>query len=228
MWGYFFDKGFVNPIDDMRPDNPATHPDLVKDLADEFTKSGYDIKHLIRCICNSQTYQRTSRGIDENEEDSAYFSHMPVRVMSPHQLFGSLEVALGKDVTNAAPREAMMGKGAKKAGPKLQGPEKVIQDFDTRDYDESPAEYTYGIPQTLRLMNRQVTAACDAVGQKAASMGSEDAAVEHLYLSILSRRPTAVETQRIKSFVRGDSSPAKGYAAACWALVNCAEFISNR
>lgn len=228
MWAYFFDRGFVNPVDDMRPDNAASHPELIRDLSDEFTKADYDIKYLFRAICNSQTYQRTSRAIDENEEDSSYFSHMPVRVMSPHQLFGSLGVALGREVTNPGRADNGMLKKGKKEGPKQQGPEAVIQAFDTRDYDESPAEYTYGIPQILRLMNRQVMAACDEVGKKAVAMGSDDAAIEHLYLSALSRRPTSAESQRVKTFIRAEPTPAKGYAMACWALVNCAEFISNR
>lgn len=228
MWAYFFDKGFVNPVDDMRPDNAASHPELIRDLADEFAKSGYDIKHFFRAICNSQTYQRTSRALDENEEDGSYFSHMPVRVMSPHQLFGSLEVALGRDVTNPGRGDNMLKKGLKKEGPKQKGSEGVIQAFDTRDYDESPGEYTYGIPQILQLMNRQLMTACDEVGRKAATMGSEDTAIEHLYLSALSRRPTEAETQRVKTFLRREPTPAKGYAMACWALVNCAEFISNR
>ena len=41
-------------------------------------------------------------------------------------------------------------KGAKKEGPKAKGSEGVIQSFDTRDYDENPAEYTYGIAQMLK------------------------------------------------------------------------------
>ena len=61
MWFYFLDRGIVHPVDDFRELNPPSHPGLMKLLADEFAASGFDIKHLVRCICNSQAYQRTSR-----------------------------------------------------------------------------------------------------------------------------------------------------------------------
>src|SRR5262249_43669134 len=63
VWANFFGRGIVNPIDDMRADSPNTHPALLDALAAEFTASGFDIKHLIRCICNSNAYQRTSRSL---------------------------------------------------------------------------------------------------------------------------------------------------------------------
>jgi Protein of unknown function (DUF1549)/Protein of unknown function (DUF1553) len=226
MWAYFFAAGFVNPIDDMRPDNPATHPDLLVALSDEFAKSEYDIKHLIRCICNSQAYQRTSRTTEDNADDATGFSHMPVRVLTPHQLFESLEVATGHDLTPDRPVRA--DKAKKKDGPQAKGREAAIQAFDTRDYDESPAEYTYGIPQLLRLMNRQLAKTCDETGEKAAAMSSPEVAIEHLYLTALSRRPTPSEIERMKSFASGEESPAKGYAGVFWALLNSAEFACNR
>ena len=228
MWSYFFDKGFVNPIDDMRPDNPASHPALLKALSDEFTVSGYDIKHLLRCICNSRTYQRTSRSLESNSDDSVYFSHLPMRPLTPHQLFDSLEVATGHDLAEGRSAAARMDKAAKKEGPKAKGRDAVIQAFDTRDYDEAPSEFTYGIPQLLRLMNRLMPPVCDEMGEKATKIGSRDAAIEHLYLTALSRRPTAVEVERMKSYISRESTPTKGYSAVFWALLNSAEFINNR
>jgi hypothetical protein len=60
-WFYFFSRGIVHPVDDFRELNPPSHPGLLKLLTNEFTASGLDVKHLIRCVCNSQAYQRTSR-----------------------------------------------------------------------------------------------------------------------------------------------------------------------
>ena len=56
-WKHFFGRGLVDPEDDMRVTNPPTHPALLDDLANEFVKSGYDMKSLVRLICNSRTYQ---------------------------------------------------------------------------------------------------------------------------------------------------------------------------
>jgi len=58
MWAHFFAKGFVNPIEDMRNDNPASHPELLQALAKEFSAAYHDLKHLIRCVTLSKAYQR--------------------------------------------------------------------------------------------------------------------------------------------------------------------------
>jgi len=222
MWAYFFATGFVNPIDDLRPDNPVSHPELFKELAHEFEASGFDVKHLMRCVCNSKAYQRTSRKMPGSEDGP--FSRMPVRVLTPHQLFDSLATATGREVTGVSPAGKAKGK---KDGPKPTGDEAVIQAFDTRDYDENPAEYTYGIPQLLRLMNRQLTAACDDMGKQLASR-SEEEAIETLYLRALSRRPTPREMIRMREFIVAAGNRTRGYSGVFWALLNSAEFICNR
>ena len=44
MWAHFLGRGFVNPVDDFGPHNPPSHPELLDKLAEEFKKSGYDVK----------------------------------------------------------------------------------------------------------------------------------------------------------------------------------------
>ncbi len=94
MWAHLFGRGLVMPLDDQRADNPGAHPQLMKLLADEFVQSGFDLKHLIRVICNSNAYQRTSRPLPANKDDITLFSHMAVKVVSPGALHDSLSVVL--------------------------------------------------------------------------------------------------------------------------------------
>ncbi len=61
FWYQLFGRGIVNPVDDMHQDNPATHPELLAALTEQFKTSGFDTKYLLRAICNSETYQRSSR-----------------------------------------------------------------------------------------------------------------------------------------------------------------------
>src|SRR5262249_1448060 len=91
LWHHFYGRGFVNPVDDMHKDNMPSHPELLNELSGQFVASGFDVKNLIRAICNSQAYQRTSKPQGDNEDDNVLFSHMNVKVMSPEQLFDSLE-----------------------------------------------------------------------------------------------------------------------------------------
>src|SRR5262249_11772150 len=60
LWGYFFGRGLVDPVDDFRSTNPPSHPELQADLAREFRARGYDLKQLLRTIVRSRTYQLSS------------------------------------------------------------------------------------------------------------------------------------------------------------------------
>src|SRR5207248_300089 len=87
-WGQFFGRGFVNPVDDMHDANPASHPELLAELAKQFAASGFDVKYLIRAICNSETYQRTSRPAGNNAGAAPeLFARGPLKVLTPEQLF---------------------------------------------------------------------------------------------------------------------------------------------
>jgi len=73
-WKHFFGRGIVDPEDDMRVTNPPTHPELLDALAKGFVKSGYDLKGLVRTICNSTTYQLSSNPNDFNLDDRQNYS----------------------------------------------------------------------------------------------------------------------------------------------------------
>ncbi len=98
LWANFFGRGIVNPIDDMLSKAKNTHPELLTMLAEEYAAGQFDQKHLIRCICNSNAYQRTSRPLPENREDEGLYSRMPLKVMSADMLYDSLAVALDRRV----------------------------------------------------------------------------------------------------------------------------------
>src|SRR5262249_4748692 len=60
IWAQFFGRGIVNPVDDMHDGNEPSHPALLQELAGQFAFNQFDVKYLIRAVCNSQTYQRSS------------------------------------------------------------------------------------------------------------------------------------------------------------------------
>jgi hypothetical protein len=60
MWAKFLGRGFVEPIDDFRPSNPAVLPEAMQILAKDFAAHNYDLKTLIKTICASDVYQRSS------------------------------------------------------------------------------------------------------------------------------------------------------------------------
>jgi hypothetical protein len=217
LWSVFLARGLINPLDDIRPDSRVSHLELLELLAEEFIVSKYDVKHLIRCICRSSAYQRSSFTNPQNKDDEELYSHAAVKVIPPRALFATLAMATDNHVHS--PRE---DRGGKK-GPPADG----LAFYDTREYDESPTEYTNGVPQLLRLMNTQLPPACDAVAQTLPKLGSSEKVVEHLYLMTLNRYPNPTETARMTAFIAKQASPVKGYSAALWSLLHTAEFINN-
>src|SRR5262249_49694536 len=146
----FFGRGFVNPVDNFHEDNPPSHPAVLKLLADEFRASGHDLKHLMRCICNSQAYQRTSQPLPANERDTVLFSRMAVKVFSPEAIYDSLTLVMDADrlARPAGPKPA-----AGKKGPALSPREEFIQAFRTSAEAAEGGELSHGIPHFLRRLN---------------------------------------------------------------------------
>jgi hypothetical protein len=86
LWTELMGRGIVDPVDDFRSSNPPANVALLDRLAAEFVKSGYDRKHILRLICNSQTYQRVSTTNRFNESEDALFTHAKVRLLTAEQL----------------------------------------------------------------------------------------------------------------------------------------------
>lgn len=226
FWYQLFGRGIVNPVDDMHQDNVATHPELLAAMTEQLKTSGFDLKYLLRAICNSETYQRTSKPSNDNQSDDRFLSHRVVRVLSAEQLYDSLTTVVGKSGAGRTDRKAPI---AGKKGAPAGGRENFLNFFRI-DEGADPLEYQAGIPQALRMMNSgQFNNTTDTVA-KAMKEGSTPAqVVERLFIHSLSRRPTAEETQRLTDFVRqkGGSDPRTAYGDIVWALINSSEFAFN-
>lgn len=86
IWADLMGRGIVEPVDDFRSSNPPSNAPLLDALAQEFIRSGYDRKHILRLICNSRTYQRTGRTNRFNATDESLFSHARLRQLTAEQL----------------------------------------------------------------------------------------------------------------------------------------------
>ncbi|QDU24324.1 DUF1549 and DUF1553 domain-containing protein [Urbifossiella limnaea] len=225
-WAALFGSGFVNPIDDMHDDNPASHPALLDAMARDFGRNGFDVKFLYKSILLSKAYGRTSKPAAGNDKDEALFSHQAVKVMSPEQLFDSLAQATGLSQQVAA-RQAKnpMAKG------QPSGPRDQFVNFFLAGADAfTPTEYEAGIPQALRLMNsRQLAGNPQAVRLYQTNAKDEPRAVlEKMFLATLARRPTPAEVTRLTNYVQGAGTQAEGYGDVLWAILNSSEFTMIR
>jgi hypothetical protein len=224
MWAHFFGRGLVNPVDDMHDDNEPSHPELLAALAEQFKANAFDVKYLVRAICNSETYQRTSRPHEGNGEDKRLFSHAAVRALSPEQLYDSLTAAVGKGPTGRA--------FANKKGPAGRfgpgNPRAQFVNFFRVEDGANPLEYQAGIPQALRLMNSAQLGKGEAAVAEATEGGRmPPQVIERLFLRALSRRPTPEEMQRLTEYVARQADAHAAYGDILWALVNSSEFALN-
>jgi len=90
LWGYLLGVGIIEPLDDIRAGNPATNPELLDYLTEEFIRSGFNAQHLIRLICQSRTYQLSVATNKWNEDDKINFSHAIARRLPAEVLYDAV------------------------------------------------------------------------------------------------------------------------------------------
>jgi hypothetical protein len=227
VWAQFFVRGLVSPVDNLSDANPPSHPELFDTLARQFADSGFDVKYLIRAICNSQAYQRSSSpaaGADQRGSGEVLFACMAVKPLTPEQLFDSLTTVLG---SSDRPKTQERGKGKGK-GP-AAGSRAAFVEFFRPGEGTDPGEYPAGIPQVLRLMNSDWTAKTAAfVSRTVKADQPPERNLEALFLATLSRRPTASESERLREYLRANNgNPTKAYDDILWALLNSSAFTLN-
>ncbi|MEI6234525.1 MAG: DUF1549 domain-containing protein [Planctomycetota bacterium] len=79
LWGYLMGVGIIEPLDDIRAGNPPTNPELLDYLTKEFTQHNFDVRHVMKLICKSRTYQLTIVPNTWNADDKTNYSHATAR-----------------------------------------------------------------------------------------------------------------------------------------------------
>ena len=93
LWAQLLGRGIVHPVDDFRSSNPPANPALLDWLADQFVRSGFDRRAILKLILTSDTYQRSSETTPLNEEDDRQFSHALIRRLSAEQVQDAIGLA---------------------------------------------------------------------------------------------------------------------------------------
>jgi hypothetical protein len=221
-WGHFMGRGLVNPVDDMHDGNPASHPDLLADLTAQFVAHDFDVKYLVRAICNSQTYQRSSKAKGDNgDAGPEWYARAAIRPLTPGQLWDSLQTFVGGKGNRPVPKEKQKGIGN---NPRQQ----FIASYGIEDGFD-PTEYQAGIPQVLRLMNAPQLNTSPLITTLTKAHKEDAPVVEKLYLTVLSRRPTKEDYERYERYAKKSGETRdKKLAGLLWALMNSSEFALNR
>ncbi len=232
VWHQLFARGLVEPLDDLREGNLATHPEVFELLVEQFKLHDFDLRYLIRAICHTQAYQRSSRPNESNANDIQYYSHMAIKVMQPYPLYSSLQriSALGESQPPLVTPEPTDPREAIKHRKRLRGTRDNFAGYFKGEDGAAPTSYQTGLPQALRLMNSQdmTTRVSKAVGQLLNKHNRDTSAViEQVYLASLARRPTDDERQTALAHIESQKDAATGLNDLLWVLLNSAEFVAN-
>lgn len=228
VWGAMLGRGLLEPIDDFRATNPPAHPDLLDALAEDFVRHGFDLKHLIRRIANSRTYQLAADWTPQRDADGTFFTHRVPRRLPAEVLLDAVNQVCGVwetfDKLPAGTRAVAL--------PDPSVPSYFLETFGRPKRTNScvcERRSQTDLTQVLHLANGAAVQAKIAAPQgrlkKLLDAGaSDEAIVEELYLAALSRLPDEMERQTVGELLSEAPSREEGFQDLLWVLLNTAEF----
>lgn len=230
-WSYLNGKGIIDPVDDIRLSNPPSNPELLDALSSDFIASGFDLKHLLRTITSSHTYQRTFATHHWNEDDDVNYSHATPRRLAAEQLFDAIMTATG------APTNLPGVPGGFHASQLPDSSASVaFLDMFGRAPRESPCECErsseVSLAQTLTLINGPTISEAivhpqGLIAKLVNAKAEPKQMVEEIYLSVFNRMPTDAERVQGEKYV-STNGLADGGQDLMWALINSPAFLFNR
>jgi len=232
-WKHFYGRGLVDPEDDMRVTNPASNPKLLDALASDFIKSGFDLKHLVRTITNSQTYQLSAIPNEWNQDDKQNFSRYYPQRLNAEVLLDAIDLVSGAPTRFSG---APVGMRA------VELPDNGFNSYFLTVFGRPEASSACecersgeaNLAQSLHLLNStDIQSKLTTGGGRAATL-SRDKDREHaekireLYVWAFSREPEKVELDIALAHVAKHEKDTKiAYEDIVWALINTKEFLFN-
>jgi hypothetical protein len=235
MWGYFFGRGIVDPVDDFRVSNPPTHPALLKELARDFEEHGYDLRHLIRLIVQSRTYQVSSTPNRLNREDLINYSHALPRPLDAEVLLDAISDATGVPEVFEHISGGLAPPGTRAINLKSASayPSHFLDLYGRPLRDSLPErDGKASLAQALHmLVGSSYATKLGASGSRIARLlqgnATDKSIVEELYLATVSRLPSEEESVQLAKMIRARSSRKEAFENLLWGLISSREFAYN-
>jgi hypothetical protein len=229
-WSYFFHRGIVEPVDDIRSTNPPINPALLDALTKDFVAHRFDARQLMRRIVTSATYQRSSVPTVANKHDDQNFSHAIPRRVPAEALLDSLVQATGvPENIGGAPAgfRAAQLPDANVTSDFLHlfgKPQRMEACECERDNESNMMQALHFINGKSILTRVQNPAARPTVLAKQ-KLGDQELATE-LYLWSLARRPSDAELKVSVDFLRTHAERRVEAAQdLMWSLLNTRDFL---
>ncbi|MBI3862130.1 MAG: DUF1553 domain-containing protein [Planctomycetia bacterium] len=253
LWYHLLGRGIVDPPDDFRDSNPSANDALLDALAREFVSSNFDVKHVIRLIANSRTYQLSSHAKAGNSPeagnagsgnltDEKYFSHALVRRkrLTAELLLDAICAATGEP-------EAFTGLPEGTRAMQLPDGQVIYTGGRYASWDRHPFLKAFGQPareaaceceresdlnmaRALEMKNGEfvlgkIRAPNNRIGRLVAAKAPDADVLSELFLATLSRPPLPDEARASLDHVASAADKRTAWEDIQWALLNTNEFL---
>ena len=238
IWKNFMGRGLVEAVDDMRATNPPSNDELLAALTKDFTDHGFDLKHLIRTVMNSAAYQRSSKPNETNKQDERFYSRYVIKRLPAEAMLDAVSQVTG------VPTDFPGYPAGIRA---MQLPDARVNSYFLTIFGKPPRFATCecerssepSVTQALHVING------DTINQKLRAPGglvdsflklgaTDEAIINHLYLSALSRRPDKNEIAQLLSAMNendmskaSDITKRQAIEDLVWAVLTSKEFLFN-
>lgn len=231
VWAHFLGRGIIDPVDDVRVSNPASNPELLDALAKKFIEYDYDFRRLVKDICMSQAYQRSTTANETNALDSSNFARGEL-----HRIRAEVLLDCVSQATETQDKFRGLPLGARAV---------QIADGNTSSYFlttfgrasrvtvcSCEVKVEPNLSQALHFLNG------DTINNKVASGGvvkklldakkTPREIVEDLTIRCLSRQPTEAEYAALDAQLKAEGANQQEILQDYfWALLNSREFLFN-
>ena len=235
VWSHFFGVGIIDPVDDVRVSNPASNPELLGALATRFEgEYGYDFKQLVRDICNSATYQRTTQATPSNKDDMNNFARARVRRQRAEVMLDTItQVTETKNKFKGLP----LGSRA------VQIADGQTTDYFLTTFGRATRETVCScevkmdpsLSQALHLLNGATVTTKIEQGSVVKTLLAEGRTpaeiIENVYIRAFTRKPTTEEMKQLMAQVNAVGEDKAQVELVLndvfWAVLNSKEFMFN-
>ncbi|MBK8094581.1 MAG: DUF1553 domain-containing protein [Verrucomicrobiaceae bacterium] len=220
IWGYLTGTGVIEPLDDIRAGNPPSNPELLQHLTTEFIQSGFNVRHLMKLIVQSRTYQLTLATNKWNEDDKTNYSHAKARRLPAEVLFDSVFAATG-----SMPNIPGVPKGTRAAqliDGQTQLPDGFLTNFGKPAREsvcECERSNEVNLGPVMALMSGPtvgdaISDPANAIAKLTAEIADDKKLIDAVFMRILNRHATEKEISAALQSMAGLDSEHKNLAAA--------------
>lgn len=238
VWAHYFDRGLIDPPDDLSPFNPSTHPALLEELTKGLVAAKFDLKWLHRQILLSRTYQQSSETTAANVADRSNYSHFTRRRLPAEVCLDALNQATGtRDDLDM--KYFHWPENLKTVEipymPKNAFVTFVLEQFGRSERNSSvqcdcQRQSEVSLLQVLSLANhpqiwKKISDPSGRVAKLMKEVSDPAKRIEELYLSSVNREPTEEEVAFCLAHLKNAASEEKALQEVLWCLLNTKEFL---